>query len=436
MKKSLRETHPELAREADGWDPSLFTAGSKQLKQWKCPKGHLFQAPIQKRTLRGNNCQVCSNRKLVKGINDLKTTHPALAKEALGWDPSSIVAGSPKQMSWKCKEGHIWTAVVVSRKNGTGCPTCTNRKVEPGFNDLETLYPEIAIQAFGWDPKMITAGTHKKLEWICAKGHIWKAVVTSRIRGNGCPYCAGKFVLQGVSDLETTHPEIALRAYGWSPKELSFGSSKKCSWKCGFGHIYESTVAHQVQGQGCPICAGKIVLEGFNDLSTTHPSIAKDAFEWDPTKVTAGSNKRFWWKCELDHRWMTSVHSRTNMNSGCPTCAKSGFDPNKDGWLYFLEHPDWEMFQIGITNQPDKRLARHKSLGWEVLELRGPMDGHETAQWETAILRMLKASGADLANSKTAGKFDGYSEAWSKSSFEANSIKALMKLTEVFEDGR
>ena len=92
------------------------------------------------------------------------------------------------------------------------------------------------------------------------------------------------------------------------------------------------------------------------------------------------------------------------------------------------------MLQIGITNSHDNRLKDHKKLGWEELELRGPMDGHLTQQWETAILRMLKAKGADLSNSKIAGKFDGYSEAWSKLTFEVKSIKELMKLTEEFED--
>jgi hypothetical protein len=91
------------------------------------------------------------------------------------------------------------------------------------------------------------------------------------------------------------------------------------------------------------------------------------------------------------------------------------------------------MWQIGITNYPKKRLAQHKKLGWELIELRGPMDGHLTQQWETAILRMLKVKGADLSNSKIAGKFDGYSEAWSKSTFEVNSIRELMELTEEFE---
>jgi hypothetical protein len=120
--------------------------------------------------------------------------------------------------------------------------------------------------------------------------------------------------------------------------------------------------------------------------------------------------------------------------SGCPSCSISGFDPNKDGWLYFLSHPQWEMFQIGITNVPDNRLGSHKKLGWEVLELRGAMDGHLTQQWETAILRMLRGKGADLSNESIAGKFDGYSEAWSNLKFEATSMKQLMDLTDLFED--
>jgi hypothetical protein len=92
------------------------------------------------------------------------------------------------------------------------------------------------------------------------------------------------------------------------------------------------------------------------------------------------------------------------------------------------------MYQIGITNVPERRQREHRKLGWRVVELRGPMDGHLTQQWETAILRMLKAKGADLSNDKIAGKFDGYSEAWSKSTFQVSSIKELMRSTEEFEN--
>ena len=140
-------------------------------------------------------------------------------------------------------------------------------------------------------------------------------------------------------------------------------------------------------------------------------------------------------RCDEGHIWVTTVLSRSQ-GYGCPTCAKSGFDPNKDAHIYFLSHQNWEMYQVGITNVIEQRIKSHMKSGWEVIELRGPMDGLIARDWETAILRMLKAKGADLSNSKIAGKFDGYSEAWSKSTFKVKSIKELMRLTEEFEEGK
>lgn len=185
-------------------------------------------------------------------------------------------------------------------------------------------------------------------------------------------------------------------------------------------------------GDGCPICSSHQLLKGFNDLATLLPNIAVEAFEWDPSTVMSQSQMSRKWRCTEGHIWKTTPATRAK-GSGCPSCAKTGFDPNNDGFLYFLEHDDWNMYQIGITNVPNIRLGKHRKLGWKLLELRGPMDGHLTQQLETAILRMLRAKGADLSNEKIAGKFDGYSEAWSKGKVEVSSIKELMTFTEEHE---
>jgi hypothetical protein len=42
----------------------------------------------------------------------------------------------------------------------------------------------------------------------------------------------------------------------------------------------------------------------------------------------------------------------------------------------------------------------------------------------------LKIIAARLSPEEVAGKFDGYSEAWTKESFQTNSLKALMELVE------
>jgi hypothetical protein len=62
-------------------------------------------------------------------------------------------------------------------------------------------------------------------------------------------------------------------------------------------------------------------------LSVTHPELAA---QWHPTRngnlrpedVTAGNNKKVWWKCNVadDHEWEATVSNRT-LGTGCPCCA-------------------------------------------------------------------------------------------------------------------
>ncbi len=365
----------------------------------------------------------------------LASTHPDLALEAFGWDPKLFSYGSDRKVAWKCSLGHIWDTSISHRAiNKSNCPICWGRTVLKGFNDLESKNPSLASEANGWDPSKVTASSSKKLPWRCSLGHIWEASVSHRTNmKSGCPYCAGKKVLVGFNDLATTDPELSKEAEGWDPRTLSRGTAIKRNWKCSVGHIWADSLNHRSRGDGCPICSSHQVLVGFNDLASTNPELIPFIDGWDPTTVTRATDKKRMWVCDEGHKWRTRISHRTNLLSGCPTCAKSGFDPNKPSYLYFLSHPHWEMFQIGITNDQDKRLGSHKKLGWEIVEVRGPMDGHLTQEWETSILRMLKAKGADLSNSSIVGKFDGYSEAWSKSTFPTDSIQALMRITEEHE---
>jgi hypothetical protein len=441
----LKTMNPELAREAHGWNPSEIKFTSSAKLDWKCKKGHIWPAAVRSRSGKiKSGCPYCWGRKPIIGETDIATTHPELAKEAFGWDPTSVSYGSEKILEWKCKHNHIYKAKPNSRTgtNKTNCPVCSNQKVLFGFNDLETLFPLIASEADGWDPKLFIAKAHFKKSWKCQLGHLYEAAIGSRTgtHPTGCPYCRNKKLLKGFNDLATTHPELAKEAFGWEPTSIIAGNNKSFDWKCSIGHIYPAKASSRSSKNqtGCPVCANQKILKGFNDLATTHPELAKEAFGWDPTSVSYGSEKVLKWKCPINHTYKTTPNSRSTKGyeTGCPTCAESGYDPNADGFLYFIQHSEWKMYQIGITNNPKNRLVVHSRLGWELIEIRGPMDGHLTQQWETAILRMLKAKGADLANSKIAGKFDGYSEAWSKSTFPVKSIRELMRLTEEFEEGK
>ena len=80
------------------------------------------------------------------------------------------------------------------------------------------------------------------------------------------------------------------------------------------------------RGKGCPTCANRRIIKGYNDLKTINPKLAK---EWNfkknkglrPTQVSSCSNKRVWWKCSDGHEWVASVNDR-NRGNGCPYCYR------------------------------------------------------------------------------------------------------------------
>jgi len=106
-----------------------------------------------------------------------------------------VCLNSNKKVWWICEFGHEWEARIKNRNNGTGCPYCSGKKVCID-NCLATLNPELAKQ---WNYKKnknlipfdVTLNSHKKVWWICDKGHEWLSSVNNRNNlGNNCPYCA------------------------------------------------------------------------------------------------------------------------------------------------------------------------------------------------------------------------------------------------------
>ena len=429
----LATTHPEIAAQADGWDPTTVSKGTPRKKTWKCSFGHRWTASVGART-GGTGCPICINRQVLAGFNDLATTRPEIADQADGWDPTTVTQFSNKKLNWKCPKDHQYRATVAHRSSGKDCPFCSGRQVLAGFNDLLTTHPTIASEAFGWDPTSVNRGSHARKDWICRSGHVWDEVVKERtLQGFGCSYCSGKRVLKGFNDLATTHPEIAAQADGWDPSTVSKGHNKKKSWNCELGHQYSETVSHRTgMKTGCPICASKRILVGFNDLATTNPALALEAFGWDPKTITRGSNRKVNWKCQSGHVWKTSPTDRSR-GEGCPSCSKTGFDPNKDGWLYLISNDDRDLIQVGLTNSPENRLTDHRRNGFDsVLDIRGPMEGVLAQDLERKSLRALKMRGAEFSKRRDPDKFDGHTETWTRSSLNVGSIKQLLDW--VYED--
>jgi len=417
----LKTKFPEIAGEVDGWDPSTVIAGSGKKMPWKCKRGHSWNVSVFCRTSNNSGCPYCSNRECWTGFNDLKTKFPEIAKEADGWDPSTVIAGSGKKMPWKCQKGHKWDAVLTSR-TGTqksGCPYCTNRKVWTGFNDLKTKFPEIAKEADGWDPSQVLVGSHKRMNWKCDKGHTWESKVNKRtIRKQGCPYCTNRKVWTGFNDLKTKFPEIAKEADGWDPSDVLAGAHKKLIWKCNLGHSWEALLSlrtHINNPRGCPYCTNRKVWTGFNDLKTLFPEVAKEADGWDPSEVLAGTNNRLPWVCDKGHKWKAQCSERTGRdNTSCPECAEFGFHKEDPAWFYLMNRPGEQQF--GITNNLQRRQKEHSQFGWQLLDHVGPYEGLTVFEVEVLFKTWLK---------ENIGVIQGTRENWYTSKMEVHSLSEL-----------
>lgn len=269
---------------------------------------------------------------------------PALLAE---WDgeknapltPENITYGSKRRVWWKCDRGHEWQAMVYTRTGAeSGCPYCAGKKAYPGGNDLASQRPDLAKQWHptknrGRTPADVTVGSHYKAWWLCEKGHEWRAIVKSRaIGGTNCPICANRQLVPGENDLSVTHPDLARQWHPMkngtlTPRDVLAGTRRKVWWRCEKGHEWQAAIyARASSGAGCPVCAGKLVIPGENDLASRFPELAR---QWHPTRngnltpdsVTPYSKKKVWWRCPLGHDYQASVGARTVNGSACPYCA-------------------------------------------------------------------------------------------------------------------
>lgn len=307
-----------LARQAHGWDPATVKVKSNRRLEWQCDAGHIWRAIVASRTS-GHGCPYCTGTLPIVGKTDLSTTHPDIASQAEGWDPATVAIGSGRFKKWRCERGHVWTAAPSTRVR-SGCPYCSGALVIPGETDLATLYPDVAAQADGWDPTTVTAHSSQMRAWRCEQGHTWRAIISSRTRGAGCPSCHKERGKVSRGTLIDEFPTIAAEAYGWDPSMVTSGSAKKLRWKCSRGHTWSAIVKNRtLLLTGCPYCAGTLPIIGETDLATLRPDIASEAYGWDPTTVTVSSGYKRNWQCSLGHRWTATVSSRARL-TGCPIC--------------------------------------------------------------------------------------------------------------------
>lgn len=261
------------------------------------------------------------------------------------------------------------TFVKVMHVNTCNCAACASVPtlgIEMPYevvkeNCLAVACPEAAAMLSDKDRYFafeVTTGSKKRLTFVCpncgqefeTRAHnVVHSVMNSR---TGCPVCAGKRIVPGINDLASKYPEIAAM---WSSKnklsasEVPAGSGKKALFKCrDCGQEFETEiykVANAVDNgtTGCPVCAGKKIVPGVNDLVSQCPEAAamwSSKNKLSASEVAVKSNQKAFFKCrdcgqEFEASICNVVRAVSHDCTGCYDCAMRKSNAiSKPEWFY------------------------------------------------------------------------------------------------------
>lgn len=370
-----------------------FSGKANTNSLFKCLKpgcGYEWRATSNNITAKGKGCPSCA------GVRK-QTAEDVIRK--IGDRPIELVeyAGSMLgQSTFKCKiDGHVWNGTADNITRGRGCPRCSGRAGYT-FDELKDLLDKRGINLLEYSGAM-----NDRAKFSCRKdGCVWETSATSVVcnkLGCGCPECgrATTRVDEGEVRAKLLARDIELVSKG---KLVSDIATFRClkdghQWSVGLRQVLH-------EGTGCKLCAGLV------PLSLDEAKIRIQGRNIDILDYAGISGGKSTFKCTnqgCDHEWTTTLSSLTIQGTGCPVCAKAGFDQTKPGefYIYKLNRNSVDYIGFGITGYPKDRHARHRKSISEAgatghLHASYQMSGYAAQALESALKSELDRSNTGI----------------------------------------
>lgn len=420
---SLSETNPELAAE---WhpiknlklNPTDILAGSNIKIWWKCCIcGHDWEALVSSRN-QGVGCPICglskSAENRIKGKIEiegaLSDNNPALAVQWHpikngGLLPSNVTVFSNKKVWWMCEKGHEWQAGINSRNSGNGCPVCANEK--------HSSFPEQAI--FYYLNQLTVTENRSK---IAGK----EIDVLLPLLSIGVEY-DGHYYHKGSKNQEREEMKndvllqngVKLIRIKETEKEESDILNKViyCHYDKSYAYLNEVimrlisfvntlsgdnfVLTPDIERDQSAIYEQYIFSEKENSLQHKYPEAVQI---WDfesnglltPDKITYGSDKKVFWKCEYGHSWKEKISEVTVKGNRCPFC--SGHRVCEDNCLATVNPKlvtEWNMERNKNLTPHDVLPNSNKKVWWKCEK------GHE---WQATIASRNTGAGCPYCKNR------------------------------------
>ncbi|MBR3173717.1 MAG: hypothetical protein IKF24_04240 [Eubacterium sp.] len=413
----LATVYPDIAKE---WNyeknidlrPEDIGAYSSQKVWWKCEKGHEWQATVNNRTgVNKTGCPVCSNRVIIRGINDLATTNPKVLEE---WNyeknvkvsPYSVGAGTNQKVWWKCSEcGNEWKSPVRAKVEGRRCPICDERLhssfpeksifyyVKQQYPNAVSRYTELFTNRMEIDifiPELTVGIEYDGSQWHSTPDQIRREKNKYSICQNN-----GVKLIRVKEKTRTEHEDYCDYTIYINPDP---SNEELTNAICSLATIVPLDLIIDVERDKDEI--ELLVRSSLREssLAYLYPEIAS---QWNyekngllkPDYYSPGNTKSVWWKCEKGHEWKTAIAGRTLKGSGCPYCAGQRVIKGENDLLTCNPElaKEWNYDRNGSLSPDQTTQFTMKKVWWKCEK------GHE---WEASISNRSKGTGCPVCSNQ------------------------------------
>jgi hypothetical protein len=154
---------------------------TKVKAQFRCPKGHLWEAKPNT-VLGGCGCPICAQNvpitkeQMIARLFDKHGSNITMIGEYESYSANTL---------FRCLNGHEWQSNGRNLiKQGHGCPQCAPNR------PLTTAIINDALKDRGIQLANQYVTGEIMSDFLCDDGHLWEARAPSVLFGKGCPKCA------------------------------------------------------------------------------------------------------------------------------------------------------------------------------------------------------------------------------------------------------
>jgi hypothetical protein len=246
-----------------------------------------------------------------------------------------------------CKIHGEFKQYPYSHLAGCGCRKCGNMKKSKNKTHTMEWFLQKAIETHGDKFEYscsVYSGTANPIEIMCKSHEIFKTTPYRHLHGDGgCKLCQyEKSSKRQISTTETFIEKAILKhgsKYEYSKVDYK-GNKIDVIIICRIHGDFATRPNNHLNGAECSYCKHKKV-HPLTCLSLKFPEIIE---EWDyekngekrPDMFLPFSSEVVWWTCKIKkHKWESSISNRTNLDRGCPKCAKQ-FSKMQIEWVNYV----------------------------------------------------------------------------------------------------